>query len=277
MFSLIASDLDGTLLTSDHQLGVYTTKILKQLHQHGHRLVLATGRHAIEVSYWIKQADISAFMITANGARITDDNNNTLFHCDIPSAIAREVIAFLIDEPDITVHLYDDTGWYFNKEDKHIIPYHQGTPLPRYHYTRDQLFQKTSFMKLLFCCQNIARLASYEHQLNARFGEQTTIVNSNPWCLEVMAAGINKGAALQQIIRSLNLMEQQCIAFGDGMNDVDMLTTVGKGLIMENASDRLKHQLPEHEIIGTNENEAVAAYLEKNVLLNPANITATVL
>ncbi|MCK5892906.1 MAG: Cof-type HAD-IIB family hydrolase [Endozoicomonadaceae bacterium] len=273
MLPLIVSDLDGTLLTPEHQLGAYTTKVLKQLHQRGHRLVLATGRHAIEVSYFLKQADIPAFMITANGARITDDNNNRLFHRDIPSAIAHEIITFLMDKPHVTVHLYNDTGWYFNKEDENLIPYHQGTPLPRYRYTLDQL-PHTALTKLFLCCQDTAQIASYEYQLQARFGEQVTIVCSMPWCIEVMAAGINKGAALQQIVRSLDLTEQQCIAFGDGMNDIDMLTAAGQGLIMENASDRLKHRLPEHEVIGTNANEAVAAYLEKNFLLHSSSVTA---
>lgn len=276
LFPLIASDLDGTLLTPNHTVGDYTKNILRRLHQCGYTLVLATGRHSIEASDFRKQADIPAFMVTANGARIFDDNNNPLFQRDIPSVIAHQMITFLIDEPDITVHLYNDTGWYFNKEDKHLMPYHEGSPLPRYHITRDQL-PHTPFAKLFFCCQDLTKLRHYAQQLTAQFGEQITTTHSAPWCFEVMAAGVSKGAALQRIVRSLKLTDKQFIAFGDGLNDTDMLATAGKGLIMENADDRLKRRLPEHEVIGTNADEAVAAYLEKTCLRNKTGMTADML
>ena len=63
-------------------------------------------------------------------------------------------------------------------------------------------------------------------------------------------------------------------AFGDGLNDADMLTTAGKGLIMANADERLKQRLPEMEIIGSDAKEAVATYLENTFLLNDPGISA---
>ena len=57
-----------------------------------------------------------------------------------------------------------------------------------------------------------------------------------------------------------------CIAFGDGMNDVEMLSAAGKGLVMATAHDRVKAALPDHEVIGSHAEEAVARYLEKHLL-----------
>jgi len=56
---------------------------------------------------------------------------------------------------------------------------------------------------------------------------------------------------------------QDSIAFGDGMNDFEMLSVVGKGCIMQNASSELKSSLPNLEIIGSNADEAVPHYLNK--------------
>jgi hydroxymethylpyrimidine pyrophosphatase-like HAD family hydrolase len=53
------------------------------------------------------------------------------------------------------------------------------------------------------------------------------------------------------------------VAFGDGMNDFEMLSMVGRGVVMGNAHDRLKLALPEHEQTLTSDEDGVAVYLEK--------------
>jgi hydroxymethylpyrimidine pyrophosphatase-like HAD family hydrolase len=55
----------------------------------------------------------------------------------------------------------------------------------------------------------------------------------------------------------------EAIAFGDGMNDFEMLTMVGRGIVMGNAHDRLKMALPEYEQTLTSDEDGVAVYLEK--------------
>ena len=53
------------------------------------------------------------------------------------------------------------------------------------------------------------------------------------------------------------------MAFGDGMNDVEMLSMVGLGVVMDNAHDRLKSALPEHARTLTADEEGVAHYLNR--------------
>ena len=59
---------------------------------------------------------------------------------------------------------------------------------------------------------------------------------------------------------------EHCIAFGDAMNDREMLEMAGKGLIMASAQERLKAELFDHDVIGYCGDEAVASYLEKHIL-----------
>jgi hydroxymethylpyrimidine pyrophosphatase-like HAD family hydrolase len=58
-----------------------------------------------------------------------------------------------------------------------------------------------------------------------------------------------------------------CIAFGDGMNDAEMLSMAGKGCIMANAHQRLKDLYPELQVIGDNAEDAVPRYLRKLYLV----------
>ena len=45
---VIISDLDGTLLNNDHQVSHFTKQVLKQIHDQGNTLVIATGRHHLD-------------------------------------------------------------------------------------------------------------------------------------------------------------------------------------------------------------------------------------
>lgn len=78
-----------------------------------------------------------------------------------------------------------------------------------------------------------------------------------------MAGGVSKGHALEAVAKILGHSLQDCIAFGDGMNDAEMLSMAGKGCIMAGAHQRLKDQYPHLEVIGSNTDDAVPHYLRK--------------
>ena len=81
-----------------------------------------------------------------------------------------------------------------------------------------------------------------------------------------MAENVSKGSALKRVVEKLGLDLKDSIAFGDGMNDFEMLKMAGKGCIMQNASLDLRQKLPQLEVIGSNIDDAVPHYLS-NLLL----------
>ncbi len=66
--------------------------------------------------------------------------------------------------------------------------------------------------------------------MNARWGDRVNVSFSTLTCLEVMAGGVSKGHALEAVAKMLGYTLSDCIAFGDGMNDAEMLSMAGKGL-----------------------------------------------
>ena len=66
----------------------------------------------------------------------------------------------------------------------------------------------------------------------------------------MLPVGCNKGAALAVLSQHLGFTLQDCMAFGDAMNDREMLGSVGRGFIMGNAMPQLKAELPHLPIIG---------------------------
>ena len=110
------------------------------------------------------------------------------------------------------------------------------------------------------------KLVVWEDKIKAKFGEKANITFSSPFCLEIMAAGVSKGHALDAIAKMRGHQLKDCIAFGDGMNDLEMLSMAGKGVVMGSAHHKVKMALPDHEIIGCCDEQAVAHYLAKHLL-----------
>lgn len=68
MYQVVASDLDGTLLSPDHTLSPYAKETLKLLTARGVHFVFATGRHHVDVGQIRDNLEIKSYMITSNGA-----------------------------------------------------------------------------------------------------------------------------------------------------------------------------------------------------------------
>lgn len=79
MYRVVASDLDGTLLSPDHTLSPYAKETLKLLTAHGINFVFATGRHHVDVGQIRDNLEIKSYMITSNGARVHDLDGNLIF------------------------------------------------------------------------------------------------------------------------------------------------------------------------------------------------------
>ncbi len=83
-YKIVASDLDGTLLAPNHQLSEFSKQTLKQLHDKGFTFIFATGRHHIDVAGIREIAGIPAYMITSNGARVHDQNDQLMYSKNVP-------------------------------------------------------------------------------------------------------------------------------------------------------------------------------------------------
>ena len=79
MYRVVASDLDGTLLSPDHTLSPYAKETLKLLTARGVNFVFATGRHHVDVGQIRDNLEIKSYMITSNGARVHDTDGNLIF------------------------------------------------------------------------------------------------------------------------------------------------------------------------------------------------------
>jgi len=265
-FHIVASDLDGTLLAPNHQLSEFSKQTLQALHEKGFTFVFATGRHHVDVASIRQIAGIPAYMITSNGARVHDQSDQLMYSNNVPAELVQSVIDVIRNDQQIFIHMYQNEDWLLDRDDETLAKFHSESG---FSYKRfDAAAAPTDGIAKIFFThpeQDHDQLVIFEQKLREQFGQQLNIAFSTPWCLEVMAAEVSKGHALDAVAKSLNLTLDNCIAFGDGMNDAEMLDMAGKGLVMATAHHKVKQALPHIEVIGSNADDAVAHYLHRHL------------
>lgn len=260
-FRAVVSDLDGTLLNANHMIGDFTIDTLNQLEQNGIDIVLATGRNHTDVSFILgKIGSERAVMITSNGARVRDLAGNIIYSNSLPEDIVLELYKTPFDDTKVCLNTYQDEGWFINKEVPALKKFHQDSGF-MYEVVDFSQHHARAVEKVFFIGKTPEDLIEVENYLRKNFGDRTNIVYSALACLEVMNKNVSKGEALKHVLEQRDYELADCIAFGDGMNDVEMLSSVGKGCIMADADERLKQTCPQLEQIGSNKEEAVAKYL----------------
>ncbi|KAA8996422.1 sugar/pyridoxal phosphate phosphatase YigL [Affinibrenneria salicis] len=262
MYHVVASDLDGTLLSPEHTLTPYTKETLKLLTQRGIHFVFATGRHHLDVGQMRDNVGIQAFMITSNGARVHNSQGELIFSHNLDQDIARDLFGMEHHNPEIMTHVYRNDDWFMNRNSPEEERYFQESTF-KYTLFEPALLDTDGVCKVFFTSERHETLLPLEQAFNARWGDRVNVSFSSTTCLEVMAGGVSKGHALEQVAKLLGFSLGECIAFGDGMNDLEMLSMAGKGCIMHDAHQRLKDLLPELEVIGSNADDAVPHYLRR--------------
>lgn len=259
MRRIITVDLDGTLLTSKNKLTEYTKKTIKLLSEK-HYFVIASGRHYLDVIQIRDILNIKSFMITSNGAKIYDLDNQLIFSDELSENITFKLCKIVYNDQEIITQLYRNNKWYINnnKIENNFCP--SLTSLKYENFSLDNFhFDKIS--KVFFTSKNLHKLYNLEKKIIELYEKKINVHFSVPGCLEIVSRKTSKGYGLKLIARLLNISLNNCFSFGDGMNDEDMLSISGKSYIMKNADLRLKNILPNAKIIESNDDDGVAKCL----------------
>lgn len=260
-FRAVVSDMDGTLLNANHVLGDFTISTLEKAAQAGVDIVLATGRSYPDVAYQLGKLNIQqAAMVTSNGAEVHDLQGNLIYSNYMPEDLAFAIMQEEFDRENICLNTYQGDEWFINVDIPQLRKYHQDSGF-MYQVVDFAKHHARDMQKIFFIGRNLEDLLPLEQRLAQKYGDQISIVYSTPQCLEIMNKSVSKATALRALVAHRDYDLSACIAFGDGMNDFEMLEQVGKGCVMANADPRLMEKTPQLERIGLNKDESVASYI----------------
>lgn len=256
----VISDLDGTLLNRHHTVSPYARAVILALVAQGIPFIIATGRHYGDA--WIikkHKIGIDAYFITANGATVADPSGKLIYEAEMAPEAVRGILD-IRTAPAVFKNLYQGELWLMEEPDRVFDAYYEAGD---FMYTLARFADRMQYVtnKVFFTALNPQDLVPVADRVRAEFGHLVEVTTSIPQCLEIMPKGVNKGVALERLLKQLNIDPAQTIGFGDGLNDLEMLQTVGQGYVMANADPELKRRLPEHPVIGSNADDAVARHI----------------
>ncbi|MFG6175700.1 HAD family hydrolase [Halomonas sp. THAF12] len=261
---LIVTDLDGTLLGADHALADDTVETFRALSARGHHIALASGRHYRDILAFRDRLGVDAHIISTNGAYTHGPDDALIEARYLPAELVRELIE-LPRPAEVRLNLYHDDEWVIDAEAPELLALHVHTGFG-YRVEAVERLSPEGVGKVLYI-GDPGHLAELEQEARRRGGERLHVTYSMGNSLEIMAEGVNKGTALTALLARLDLPAERCLAFGDNLNDAEMLALAGEGHIMANGHPELAATLPGARRIGHHADGGVARHLAERFAL----------
>ena len=119
-------------------------------------------------------------------------------------------------------------------------------------------------LKMLSLGEN-AKLLMLRDEILSKF-PGVSAMHSHPTYLEIVSAGVDKGAALKSLAQRLNIPREEVAAFGDADNDAEMIQYAGHGYAMESGDREVVRRAK--FVAPSNDSEGVARVLESLLAQN---------
>lgn len=270
--SLVATDLDGTLLLQNKHISKRTYDVLKKANENGVHVVIATGRSFSALPESIFKIDGMRYVVTSNGANIIDlKDNEVIYKNCIDAAQIPKIINFLKERPYI-LEVFTGGKAYMSKSDYdkfrsrtidfRPIEYVLQTRIPI-----ADIFEFTS--KNASAIENINinfdslsdKPKAYEELLKF---DNITVTTSFDFNLEIGGNTTSKGDALNFLTQMLGLTSKNVLSIGDNPNDSSMLGFSEIAVAVENAHEDII-KLADYTT-SSNDEDGVAKAIEKFIL-----------
>lgn len=259
---LIALDLDGTTLNNQSKITPKTIDVLHRAAAAGNMVAIATGRpNRISENYYF-QLGLDTPMVNFNGGLIHVPNHT--WAGEKSTTIPRDLVFDVLKlKKDLPIRMVAAEGKNFLYADQ-IADLDIGF-FPNM-LTKNQILNSSSLK------QDPTSLTIFVDNRDQEYIKQALLskypqIELNSWggqvnALEIVHQGINKYTGVEYLADYFKIPSKDIIAFGDEVNDLEMLTHVGWGVAMANGVDRVKAVANDVTAL-PNDEDGLAVYLEK--------------
>lgn len=225
-------DIDGTILLPDHSIQPSTLDAINQAKQQGIKVFIATGRPLHEISELKNKLNIDS-CIGYNGAYATYQGKE-IYNRPMDPTLVDYFIRTASEFNEEMVLYRKDANLFTNLEKpyvKHFANY--------FDLSQNEAYQESDRDKILGgSIMNVSDDHLKHYQKDTHFLSEVNVDGLRD-SYDIIQKTTNKGEAIKYILAQFNLEPEQAIAFGDGLNDREMLSTVGKSFAMGNANPDL--------------------------------------
>lgn len=236
-YKLIALDVDGTIRSNEHPLSERTRRAIRSVREAGARVTIATGRSYRSGASAAADLDLTAPIVTFQGAHIADPKTGEiLWQSPLTDAMTADAISALscrANRDDLELLGYFEDDVFVMEMSEWARAYGERTGV-RVRKVDAEGFTSNPMTRLVVrgADDDIERL---ELDLKGRFNGRLYITRSLPYFCEILHPDGGKEKALQWLCGHLGIREERTVSFGNGYNDVEMLRWAGLSVAVDGA------------------------------------------
>lgn len=263
----ILSDVDGTLLSSDHKIGDKTYNAIHNCISTGRfKFFPCTGRSRYSMQLatgdrFMKLFGKNAPGVYQQGLMVYNDKNEIIYERLLENNVI-EIVEEFCEIHNLGLIAYCGERIIAKKtcEKTNFIQIYK-EPIPDEFPEGLSKLQKNGIkVHKLIILDNDDILVKIRSELETKINSIASTTKAVPGMLEVLPLNASKGYGVKKLLEYYNIDVKNTIAFGDGENDIEMLELVEIGAAVSNAKQSLKSVA--NVVIDSNDNEGVATVLE---------------
>lgn len=235
-FRLIALDLDGTLLDSRHRISPANAACVAACVAGGARVVIATGRLFASARTYVRALGLGGPQITLNGAILADPDGDRLH---IRARLSSEQLAIaleLLDSREMPYAIFGPNTIYALPGTTHVSALEAYGEPPPVRLPRAELLRVPDPNKVL----TFLAPGPLDEELAGLMGGRFEVMRTSPQFFEFLPLGVNKGAALAELMLRYEVPRDEVLTIGDGENDISMFGVAGMSVAMEGSSQAVR-------------------------------------
>lgn len=267
--SIIAFDLDDTLLNHDLKISPKTVAAIQKAAAKGIYIVLCSGRAENAILPYVRALNIAGtqqgrYLIGINGASVLDLHTRLpIYSRTLDSDILKYVyheakkrgMAAVVYDPS-TIYAGEDSAWARKDADMCGLAFRKVDDY--------EAFLSSPRPKMLVPAEP-EEISAWQPQLQKELSGRADVFISKPFFLEVMPHGVGKGEAVLWLSDYLGIPREKTMAFGDSMNDESMIVQCGCGVAMCNGLEYIKEKA-DFITRKSNDDDGIADFLEEFIL-----------
>ncbi|AVK61531.1 Cof-type HAD-IIB family hydrolase [Lactobacillus sp. CBA3605] len=227
--AVVFFDLDGTLMRDDKTVAPSSVQAIQQLRANQILPVIATGRNVFEVASIMRQTHIDS-IVSANGSYVQYQGQFLAAH-ELDKDLLTDITHFANQRGEALAY-YNNAGFALSHQD--ALTVHNYHSLQQAVQVRPNYYRDHHINFLLIFNTHAAE------QYQQRYRGRLSLVRNNPQALDTMQWGVSKASGIDDILRTAQLTQVPTYAFGDDLNDIEMLHRVQYPVAMDNGNPQVK-------------------------------------
>ena len=277
---LYISDLDGTLLKTEGTLSEYAKNSLNDMLKNGLQFTVASARNASSIKKVLCGVNLTLPVIEINGAFLTDiDSGKHYTSHTIEDSIRKELIEIFLEfkyNPFITSYSENKDYLFYKTIDNDGVNWYITN---KEMANEDRLVKVKDYSETLFtdtiCFTAMDRKKKLQplfHYIQKKYRSNLIVSFFENWYspgwywLTIHDSKATKHNGILDLVSHTNQTLENVTVFGDQINDLSMFKTANRAVAVESATKELRKHAT--HIIGSNENDCVVKFIEKDFCKN---------